>query len=113
MAEGLAWDGFGSTSMEVWLCPGEVAVGLGSLWEVLNILEMSPAEACLAGGALAFAMAVVGAGGEHKAAQSCATGQLRKGLCVPSKKKKSGKEGRLIKLNLILTVSVMGEGKGG
>jgi len=74
MAEGLAWDGFGSTSMEVWLHPGEVAEGLGSLWEVLNILAMSQVEEHLVRGVLAFAMAAVRAEGEPRAAQSCATG---------------------------------------
>jgi len=41
ITEGLAWDRLGSTSMEVWLHPGEVASGLESPWEVLNILAMS------------------------------------------------------------------------
>jgi len=86
IAEGLAWDGLGSMSMEVWLHPGEVAAGLGSLWEVLNILEMSPVEAHLTGGLLALAMAPVGAGGKPKAAQSCTTRQLRKEMCVPREK---------------------------
>jgi len=82
IAEGLAWDGFGSTSMGVWLHPGEVAAGLGSLWEVLNILEMSLVEARLVRGVLAFAMVPVGAGGKPKAAQSCTTGRLRKEMCA-------------------------------
>jgi len=50
IAEGLAWDGLGSTSMEVWLHPGEVAAGLGSPWEVLNILAMLLVEAHLTRG---------------------------------------------------------------
>ena len=72
--------------MEVWLHPGEVAAGLGSLQEVLNILKMSPVEAHLIGGVLAFAMAPVGAGGKPKAAQSCTNGQLRKEMCVSREK---------------------------
>ena len=96
----------------MWL--GEVAAaGLGLHWEDLNILEMSPMEACLVGGALAFAMAEVGAGGRPKAAQSCATRWLRKERCTPREKGYTGKEERLIKLNLVVTISVVGEGKGG
>jgi len=74
IAEGLAWDGLGSTSMEVWLHPEEVVVALGSPQEVLNILEMLPVEAHLTGGVLAFAMAPIGAGSKPKAAKRCATG---------------------------------------
>jgi len=101
IAGGLAWDGLGSTSMAVWLHPGEVAAGLELPWEVLNILVMSPVEAHLARGVLAFTMVQLGLGAGPRQPKGAPPGDLKG--CAPEGNRLKRKRGKIdgIKLNLI------------
>jgi len=86
IAEKLAWDGLGSTSMEVWSHPGEVTTRLESPWDDLNIFAMLLVDAHLAGGVLAFTIVPIGAGASPRQPKGAPPGDFKRSVCAKREK---------------------------